>query len=193
MSLERFETFDLRELRLGESAVGADDESRLHMIAAVGREVPHLLDGIPLSRGNSGLKGCQLVQVVLSRDRLAVRENLGTLGVVVLRHVVHLVEQRQVVIRDDVACHTGVSIPVPGAADIRAALDDPNALDAVLAQSRGGQQRRESSADKQNFDGIVDWFARRDFAGVRIDFVSRQLARQVGRVLRGAFGTVAQP
>ena len=122
------------------------------------------------------MEGCKLVEVVLSRDRLAVRENLGTLGVVILGHVVHLVEQRQIIVRDDVACDAGIPIPVPGAADIGAALDDPNALDAALAQSRGGQQRREASADKQDLDGVVDWFARRDLAAVRIDLVLRQPA-----------------
>ena len=99
------------------------------------------------------------------------RENLGALGVVVLGHVVQLVEQGQVVIRDDVACDAGVSIPVPGAADIGAALDDSNTLDAMLAQPRRCQQRRESSADKKDLDGIVDGIARRDFAGIRVNFV----------------------
>ena len=140
MSLERFEAFDLRELGLREGAVGADDEARLHVIATVGGEVPHLFGGIPNRGGDSGMKSCELVEVVLSGDGLAMRENLGASRVVVLGYVVELVEQGQVVISDDVARDAWVAIPVPGAADVCAALDDTNALDAVLAQARGSQE-----------------------------------------------------
>src|SRR5260370_40605878 len=99
------------------------------MIAAVGGEVPHLFGGIPDSGGDSGMKSCELVQIVLSGDGLAVRENLGASRVMVLGNVVKLVEQGQVVISDDVARDAWVAIPVPGAADGVPALDDTNALD----------------------------------------------------------------
>jgi hypothetical protein len=105
---------------------------------------------------------------------------------VVLGHVVEFVEEWQVVVGDDVAGDAGVPVPVPGAADIRAALDDANAFDAVFAQPRRGQQRRESTADKQAFDGIVERLARLDFAGVGVDLVAGQIALEVGGVLRGA-------
>src|SRR4029077_1448194 len=139
--------FDLRALGLGESAVGADDEARLHLIAAVGGEVPHLLVVIPNRGGDGGVKNCELVQVVLFGDSLAVGENLGASRVVILGYVVELVEQGQVVVSDHIACDARIAIPVPGAADVGAALDDANAFDAALAQSRGSQQCRESAAD----------------------------------------------
>ncbi len=68
----------------------------------------------------------------------------------VLGNVVHLVEQGQVIVGDDVAGHAGITIPVPGAADVGAALDDPDALDAVLAQAGGGQQGGEAAADEKD-------------------------------------------
>src|SRR5208337_2960366 len=122
-------------------AVSADDEARLHLVAAVRSEVPHLFCGIPNGGSDGGLKGGELVEVVFSGDGLAVREDLGALGVVILGHVVELVEQRQIVIGDDVARHAGVPVPVPCAADVSSALDDANALDAMLPQPRGGQKR----------------------------------------------------
>ena len=120
------------------------------------------------------------------------RENLGPSGVVILGHVVELVEQWQIVVSDDVARHARVAVPIPRPPDVRAALDNPDALDAALAQARRGQQGRESAADKQDLDGIVDRLARRDFARMRIDFVFRKLAREVRRVLRGPVGPVVQ-
>src|SRR5258708_26781385 len=113
MSLKRFEALDIRELGLGEGAVGADDEARLHMIATVCGEVPHLFRRIPNRGGDSGMKSCELVQVVLSGDGLAVRENFGASRVMVLGNVLELCEQGQAVITDTLACHPWVTLPVP--------------------------------------------------------------------------------
>jgi hypothetical protein len=59
----------------------------------------------------------------------------------VLGHIVQFVEKRQVVIGDDVAGHSGIAVPIPGAADVRCPLHDTDALDANLAQPRRGQER----------------------------------------------------
>jgi hypothetical protein len=60
----------------------------------------------------------------------------------------HLVEQRQVVVGHHVAGRARVAVPVPGPAHVGAALDDPDALDPLLAQARGGQERGEAAADE---------------------------------------------
>ena len=98
MALERLHARDARQLRLRQRAVGADHELRAHVVAAVGVDVPHLLRFVPHGRRHRGLEHREVVQVVAPRDRLAVREDLRPARVVVLRHVAHFVEQRQIVV-----------------------------------------------------------------------------------------------
>ena len=135
MPLEALHAIDAGEAWLGERAVGADDELGAHRVTPIGRDVPSLGIAVPQRFDDRGLKHGEVVQVVLLRDRLAVGENLRPLGVVPCRDVVHLVEQRQVVVRNNIAGNTGVTVPVPGAADVGATFDDADALDALLAQA----------------------------------------------------------
>ena len=67
-------------------------------------------------------------------DPLGVLEDLGDEGVLLLRHVAELLEQRQVAVRLDVALRAGVAVPVPGAAEVAAGLDDAEVGDALLGQ-----------------------------------------------------------
>ena len=119
-------------------------------------------------------------------------EDLPPLGVVASGHVAHLVEQREVVVGDDVARHARVAVPVPGAADVAAALDDADRLDPDLAQPGRGQQRREAAADEQHLDLVVDRIARDDLLDVGVGLVASEVARELGGELRGALGSVGQ-
>src|SRR5581483_6834237 len=192
MALEGLHPLDLRKLRFRQRPVGADDEARAQMVAAVGADMPHLLGLVPGGRGYRGLKDRQFVQIVTACDKLTVREDLRRLRIVARRHVAGLVEQWQIVVSNDIARRPGVTVPVPGTADVGAALNDTDTLDANLAQSRGGKQSRESAADKQHFDRVVDRLARLDRRRVRIDLEPRQFAGQLRRVLFGALGPIAQ-
>jgi len=51
-------------------------------------------------------------------------EDLGDVGVFLLRDVAELFEQRQVAIGFDIALRAGIAVPVPGAAEVSAGLDD---------------------------------------------------------------------
>ena len=88
----------------------------------------------------------------MASDRLAVREDLGGLGVLLLRHVADLFEQRQVHVRLDVARCARVAVPVPGAAEVAALLDHADVVDARLAQPGAGEQAAEAAADDQHLD-----------------------------------------
>jgi len=94
-------------------------------------------------------------------DRLAVAEDLRRLGVLLLRHVADLLEQRQVDVGLDVACRPRVPVPVPGAAEVAALLDDADVVDAGLAQAGPGEEAPEAAADDQHLDLV----------GERISFV----------------------
>ena len=154
--------------------------------------MPQLLVGVPDGRRHRRLEHREVVEVVAARDRPAVLEDLPPLGVVAGGHVAHLVEQRQVVVRDDVARDTRVAVPVPGAADVAAALDDADRLDADLAQAGRGQQRREAATDEQHLDLVVDRVALDDLLDVGIGRVASEVARELGSELRRALGPVGQ-
>ena len=85
----------------------------------------------------------------MAADAAGVVEDLGSVRVLLARHVAGLLEQRQVDERRRVALRTGVAVPVPGAAEVAALLDDPDVVDADVAQLRGGHQPGEPAADER--------------------------------------------
>ena len=193
MTPEGLHACDPGQLGLGQGAVGADHKLRPHVVASVGRDMPQPFLCVPHRGGDSGLEHGQLVQIVLLGDSLTVGEDFIAFGKTALWHVAHLVEQRQVVVRGHVAGDARVAVPVPGAAHIGTALDNPNALDAVLAQPGRGQQGREAAADEQTLDRIVDRLAGLECAAVGIVLVLGQRPAQLGRVLGRALGPVVEP
>ena len=73
-------------------------------------------------------------------------------GVLLLRDVADLLEQRQVDVRLDVALRARVAVPVPRAAEVAALLDDADVVDAGLAQPGAGEQPAEAAADDDHVD-----------------------------------------
>ena len=69
----------------------------------------------------------------------------------------------------------GIAVPVPGAAEVAALLDDADVVDARLAQPRAGEQAAEAAADDDDLDLVGQRLAldRRD---VRVVEVVRELA-----------------
>ena len=107
---------------------------------------------VPAHLGDLGLETRVAVQVEVSADRLAVGEDLGRLGVLLLRHVADLLEQRQVHVRLDVARSAGVAVPVPGAAEVAALLHHADVVDAGLTEPGAGEQASEAATDDQHLD-----------------------------------------
>ena len=155
-ALERLHAVDDRQAGLGERAVGTDDERGGHAVTTVRRDDPVPIDVVPHRGRHRRLEDGELVEVVATGDGLAVGEDLRALGVVLGRHVLHLVEQRQVVVGDDVAGDARIAVPVPRAADVGAPLDDADALDAPLAQPCRRQQGREPATDEEHLDVVRD-------------------------------------
>ncbi len=93
-----------------------------------------------------------VVQVEVAADAAGVFEDLGGVGVLLARHVAGLFEQRQVDERGGVALGAGVAVPVPGAAEVAALLDDADVVDAGLLQLGAGDQPGEPTADEGDGD-----------------------------------------
>ena len=108
-----------------------------------------------------------VVQAELPADALAVRADLRAVHVFFRRHVPGLFQQRQVDHRRRVALRTGIPIPVPGAAEVAALLDEAH-VDSSFPQPGPGDQAGEPAADA--YDGPVIG-PRRPFGPRRVGIV----------------------
>ena len=70
------------------------------------------------------------------------------MGIFLGRAMAGLLEQRHIDHRGGVALRAGIAVPVPGAAEIAALLDDAHIVDAGLDQPRAGDEARKAAADK---------------------------------------------
>ena len=93
------------------------------------------------------------------------RKDLWREGILLLRDVTGLLEQRQVHIGFDVALGARIAIPVPGPAKIASFFYDANVGDADLLQTG----RREQSAKAATDDHRVELFVQRGPGVARID------------------------
>ena len=108
-------------------------------------------------------------------DGAAVLENLWCVGVLFLRHVAELFEQRQIDIGLHITLRAGVAVPVPGAAKVAAFLNNADIFDAGLAKPRACQQAAEAATDDQCVDGFVDGVPLKSRFHIRVVDVARQI------------------
>ncbi len=101
-------------------------------------------------------------------DAAAVFGDLGGVRVLLARHVAGLFEQGKVDERCGVALRTGIPIPIPGAPEIAALLDDPYVGDAGLLQPGARDQPGEAAADEGHLDLVGQ---RRSGFGLRVRVV----------------------
>ena len=119
-------------------------------------------------------------------------QNLPTFGVVVFRNVVHLVKQRQIVVRNHIASDTRVAVPIPGATYVGAPFDDSNALHTTFSQSCRRKQGRKTTANEQHLDRVANRFARGDLTRIWIHRILRQGTGELGGVLGSSFRPIFQ-
>ena len=191
MAGEGLDAGDARQLRLPVVTGGQDDEPGAQFVAAVGREDPSRRRFVEASVGDAGVEQRSAIQVEGPTEGLAVGEDLR------LEHVLHggdradLFEERQVDVRLHVARSTRVAVPVPGAPEVTAALEDEEVVDALLRQARRGEHPGEPATDDHDIGldllrgSLLD-------GGVRIFGVVLQLTRHRAE-LRQAFGPHGQP
>ncbi|MEI9985216.1 MAG: hypothetical protein WDN69_19725 [Aliidongia sp.] len=80
----------------------------------------------------------------------------------------------------------GIAVPIPGAAEIAALLDDADIGDAGLDQPRAGDQPGEAAADESESD-VIGLRRAFDEGRVRVCEIMRKLALQL-QILRIAVG-----
>ena len=169
MPLEGVDAGDAGQLRPVERPVGHHDEARANPVVAVGGDEPAALVLAPGERFDLSLKACVAIEIELLADPPRMREDFRREGVLLLRDVAGFLEQRQIDVRLDVALRAGIAVPVPGAAEVAALLDDADILDAGLAQTRARQQAAEAAADDHDLHRVVQ--RRAGEAGIDVGIV----------------------
>ena len=140
--------------------------------------------------GDAGVEQRSPVQVEGPPEGLAVREDLR------LEHVLHggdradLLEERQVDVGLDVARRTRVAVPVPGAPEVTAPLEDEEVVDALLRQARRSEHPGEPATDDHDV-GLDPLRGSLLDGGVRVFGVVLEIARHRAE-LRQAFGPHAR-
>ena len=152
MALEALDARNAGQLGPVQRTVRLDDEAGLHRVAAIGADDPARRGLVPVEAGDFGLEAGVAVEIEVPADGAAMLEDLGRGRVFGGRHEADLLQQRQVDVTLHVAGGAGIAVPVPGAAEIAALLDDAHRLDAGLAQPRPGEQAAEAAADHHHID-----------------------------------------
>ena len=187
VTLEALDASNCWQLGAMQRAVGHAHKTSAHTVAAVGGDDPTFAVVVPRHRGDFGLKARVVVEVEVLTDRVTVRQDLGGTRVLLARDVTDLFEQRKVDVRLNIAHGAGVTVPIPGAAEVTALFDDTNVFDASLTQSSTGKESTKTAADNDHI-GLVG----KRCACERIDIWIHEVAREVAshfEVLLVAVGT----
>ncbi len=175
VTLERLHARDARQLRTMQWAIRHHDETRFHPVAAIGLDDPARALLVPAQRLHLCLETRVAIEIELLADGTAVLEDLRRARIFLDWHVADLFEQRQVDVGLDIAGRARIAVPIPGAAEIAALLDNADVLDTSFAQTRAGEQSAEAATDHHDFHVVVQRRPR-DRLHVRIIEVVRELA-----------------
>ena len=164
---EILDALDTRELGSMERAVAHDEESSRDPVMPVGEDGPPKARAVPGDPGHLGGQARALVDLELPGDSTAMLHDLRSARVLLARDVGRLLQQRQIHVGLDVALCSGISVPVPGAAEVATFFDDAKVVDARLREPGRRDEARKSTADDCNSD-VVDQRRSVDGLGVRI-------------------------
>src|SRR4030081_1782620 len=142
LALEVLDAIDLRRLGRGETAGGHDIVAARYGRSIVGREQPASRGLIPGRRRDPCAKADVAPQIIAVGDEAEVAHDFG-LGCVFLRPFPRALQLRiegvAVVDGLNVAARAGISVPVPGAADVAGFLQH-HSREAGLGQSMEMEQ-----------------------------------------------------
>src|SRR5262245_54300822 len=158
-----------------QGTVGHHHVASAQEVITIGADQPPALFLAPSDLPDQGLKEGAAVQIVLFADAARVREDFRREGILLFRQVSSLLEQRQINVRLDVALRARIAVPVPGAAEVAALLDDAKVLNARLAQACAREQTAEAAADDHNLQRLVQRFAGEAGVNVRIIYIAAEV------------------
>src|SRR6202035_2341416 len=164
VALELLDPWDRGELGPVERPTRHDYKARLEVITAIGLDGPASGVIVPARFLDLRLEAGALIEVEVLSDPLGVLEDLRREGVLLLRYIAGLFEQRQIDVGFDIALGAGIAVPVPGPAEIPSLLDNTDLGDPDLLKPRRGQQPTKAATD----DHCVEPFSQRRACEARI-------------------------
>src|SRR5581483_10251796 len=176
VALEAVDAGNAGQLRPVERPVGHHYKARAEGVATVGVDQPFRLVVEPADIFDLRLEQNIAIEIVVLADALRMLADLRREGILLLRHITRLFEQRQIDVSLDIALRAGIAVPVPGAAEVSTLLDDADVFKAGFAQSRRRDLAAEAAADDQDFHLVGLRLARRRRRDVRIVNVVAEVA-----------------
>jgi hypothetical protein len=122
------------------------DEAGREPIAAIGADHPARAGLVPGQLRDLGVEQGVLIQPELPPDALALLQDLRRVSVLLARHVPGFFQQRHVDHGGGVALGARIAVPVPGAPEVAALLDDAHVPHPRLHQPCAGDQPGETTA-----------------------------------------------
>ena len=154
MALKTLDARDTRQLRHVQGPRPHAQIFCCEAISPVGLDLPNRAVLEPLEILHFRVKQGVIVEIILTPDALALGQNLGGVGILLRGPVARFLQQRHVDHGRRIALGPGVAIPVPGAAEVAALLEDAHIRDARLLQPGARHQAREAPSDKSKGDVV---------------------------------------
>ena len=154
VSLEGFDTGNAGKFRDVQRPGAHAEKLRRESVTAVGADIPARFRFVPFETFDDRVKQRVVVETELFADALAMRENLRRMRVFLRRHVAGFFQHRHIDQRGRVALRAGIPVPVPGAAEIAALLDDTDIPNAGFRQPRRGGEPGKTTADEGEGDMV---------------------------------------
>ena len=186
VALEVLDPRDARQLGPVQRTAADHHELSAHGVAAVGADRPAGGGVIPLEPGDLGAEAGVVVEPEVLAEAPAVLLDLWSVGVLLLRDVAGLLEQRKVDVGLHVALGARVPVPVPRATEVAALLDDADVGDPRLHEPSGGDQPGEPATDQGHGDLVRERLACHDLHVGVLDVVpvpTRHLDVLVGAIV----------
>ena len=161
MALKAIDARNLRQLRPVSGARGLDQEARVEHVPPVRGEAPALSVFLPSRILHPGLEERELIKAEVLPNPASVLEDLRSKGIFLLRHVARFFQERQVAVGFDIALGAGVTVPVPGSAEIASGFDEQHVLDAPLLQPGRGHKAAEAASHDHHVDVALKGLPRR--------------------------------
>ncbi len=171
-----------------ERTSGENDEARADPVAAVGLDQPARLLLLPCHPRDDGLKQRALIEAEVTADAAGVLVDLRRPRVFAHRYVAGLFQERQVDVALGIARRAGITIPVPGAAEVGGLFHDAEIVNAGFAQTRATEQPAKAAADDEHLGLLADGLARKSGIGPGVVEIAAEAAGHFD-ILRLAFGT----
>ena len=133
-----------------------NNEARFNRITTVGLDQPTPAVFIPLGTGYFCLHQRIGMQIIFFGYHTTIIKCFRRIGIFLLRGKLGFFQQGEIDVRLDVARSARIPVPIPRAAKVAALFDNPEIINAGLAQARRSQHAAKAASDNRHFNLILN-------------------------------------